>query len=79
RSTTTDLLEVHANILPITLLLQNFCHRSITHISVLPKTHPLYNPIHRAAKYQVSTHRSSFHKLTKMYAIIPENIKTLNP
>jgi hypothetical protein len=79
RSTATDLLEVHANTLPITLLLQNFCHRAIVHISALPTSHPLYNPVRQAAKLQVSSHRSSFHKLTKMYAITPADIETLNP
>lgn len=45
RSTTTDLLEVHANVLPITLLLQNTCHRAIVHMSALPNTHPLHEPV----------------------------------
>jgi len=44
RSTATDLIETHANLLPITLLLQNTCHRAIIRLTALPNPHPLYAP-----------------------------------
>jgi len=69
RSTATDILEVHANLPPITLLLQNMCHRAIVRIASHPNTHPLYGPVRRAAKRYVSSHRSSLHKLTHRFAI----------
>jgi hypothetical protein len=79
RSTATDLLEVHANVLPITLLLQNFCHRAIVRISALPKTHPLHGPVRRAAGRYVTSHRSSLHRLTHLFAINPDEIESLKP
>lgn len=79
RSTATDILEVHANVLPMTLLLQNICHRAIVRLSALPKSHPLHSPVHRAAKIQVLSHRSSLHKLMHLYSIVPADIETLNP
>ncbi|KAG2068144.1 hypothetical protein BDR04DRAFT_1025367 [Suillus decipiens] len=42
RTTASNLLEVHANLLPTSLLLQNTCHRAIVHLITHPKTHPLY-------------------------------------
>jgi hypothetical protein len=45
KTTATDLLEVHANLLPPTLLLQNHCHRAVICLTTHPKTHPLYEPL----------------------------------
>jgi ribonuclease HI len=79
RSTATDVLEAHTNILPTTLLLQNACHRAIIRIAAHPKSHPLYNPVRQAARYYVSHHRSSLHRLTRSFAIDPLLIETLIP
>jgi ribonuclease HI len=79
RTTPTDLLEVHANILPMSLLLQNACHRATVHIATHPSSHPLHDPIRRAANRYVGSHRSSLHILTRQFAIIPRDIESLNP
>lgn len=79
RSTATDILEAHANLLPATLLLQNACYRATIRLTTHPKTHPLYHPLRRAASKYVSSHRSSLHKLTHRYAIVPDDIETLIP
>jgi hypothetical protein len=79
RSTATDILEAHANLLPATLLLQNACYRATIRLTTHPKTHPLYHPLRRAASKYVSSHHSSLHKLTRRYAIIPDDIETLIP
>lgn len=79
KSTATDLLEVHANLLPIPLLLQNTYHRAIVRLATHPDTHPLYGPVRRAARHYVASHRSSLHRLTHQYTIIPEDIETLLP
>lgn len=79
RSTATDVLETHANLLPATLLLQNACYRATIRLTTHPRTHPLYAPLRRAASKYVSSHRSSLHKLTRRYAIVPDDIETLIP
>lgn len=79
RTTATDALKVHANLLPTTLLLQDACHHAITRISSLPKTHPLFVPVRNAAKCYVTSHRTSLHRLTHRFDISPEMIETLTP
>lgn len=79
RTTVTDVLEVHANLLPISLLLQNICHRAIVHIATHPNFHPLYLLIHWAAKHYMQSHRSSLHCLTRQFCIDPQEIETLIP
>jgi len=79
RSTATDLLEVHTNLLPVTLLLQNTCHRAIVRLTALPESHPLHPHVRRAARRFVSSHRSSLHRLTHHFAINPDDIESLIP
>lgn len=79
RTTATDIMEAHANLLPIPLLLQDTCYRAALRIAALPNTHPLHIPIRRAAKRYVSAHRTSLHQLTYRFNISPDMIETLIP
>lgn len=79
RTTATDLLEVHANLLPISLLLQNMCHWAIIHIATHPNTHLLYDPIRRAARCFINSHHTFLHQLTHQFKIDPREIETLIP
>ena len=45
RTTAGDVLDVHAYILPIDLLLNKILYRATLHLSSLPKTHPLHTQI----------------------------------
>jgi len=44
KSTATDVLDLHANILSVKLLLHKICHRAALHIATLPPSHPLHTP-----------------------------------
>jgi ribonuclease HI len=79
RTTATDSLEAHANLLPPTLLLQNACHRAILRLASHPKSHPLFIPVRNAAKRYVSSHRTSLHRLTHRFEISPQTVETLIP
>lgn len=79
RTTATDILEAHANLLPIPLLLQNTCHRAIIRLATHPDTHPLHKHIRRAAKRYVKRHRTALHRLTYSFNINPEDIEMLIP
>jgi len=79
RTTATDILEAHANLLPVPLLLQITCHRAIVRLTTHPSTHPLHAPIRKAAKHFVSSHRSSLHHLTNTFSISPDDIESINP
>ncbi|KAG1781471.1 hypothetical protein EV702DRAFT_962229, partial [Suillus placidus] len=78
-TTATDILEAHANLLPTTLLLQNTCYCAIICLATHPKSHPLYEAVRRAVRNYVASHRSSLHRLTHRYSIIPDDIETLIP
>ncbi|KAJ8589125.1 hypothetical protein M405DRAFT_768095, partial [Rhizopogon salebrosus TDB-379] len=71
--------ETHANLIPISLQLQNTCHRAIIRLTAHPDSHPLHAPVRRAAKRYVSSHRSSLHRLTHSFAISPDDIESLIP
>jgi hypothetical protein len=64
RGMATDVLEAHANLLPMTLLLQDTCHHTITRLAAYPDTHPLYTSVCKAARCYISSHHSSLHHLT---------------
>lgn len=79
KTSATDVLEAHANLLPIPLLLQNTCHRAIIRLTAHPDTHPLHHPLRKAATRYVGSHRTSLHRLTNRLAIIPDKIESLIP
>ena len=79
KTTVTDILEAHTNLLPIPLLLQITCHRAIVRLATHPSSHPLHAPVRKAAKHFVSSHRSSLHYLTKSFLISPDDIESINP
>jgi hypothetical protein len=43
-TTATDVLDLHANLLPVELLFHKVCHRAAVHLATLPDTHPLHAP-----------------------------------
>ncbi|OBZ78310.1 hypothetical protein A0H81_02657 [Grifola frondosa] len=57
RTTATDIMCAHANLLPFTLLVDKICHRAITRICTLPKTHPLHRHVRWAGRKFVADHR----------------------
>jgi hypothetical protein len=72
RTTATDTLEAHANILLIHLLLDKHRHRATLQMVTLPESHPLYNHLRKAIRTGVKRHRSPLHKLLTQY----KDIKT---
>lgn len=63
RSTATDVMEMHADLLPFDLLVDRICHRGVVRACNLPNTHPLSAHVRNAGKRFVKTHRSSLHEL----------------
>lgn len=78
RTSATDIIEAHANLLPTPLILQNACHRAILRIAALPNTHPLHAPVRKAASRYVTAHRTSLHRLTHRFDISPNTSPTLD-
>ncbi len=67
RSTATDVLEAHADILPFDLLVHKHCHRAAVRLCALPSGHPLAAHVQRAGPRLVQSHRSSLHELLDAY------------
>ena len=79
RTTPTDSLEAHANLLPVPLLLQKLCHRAAVCLATLPQGHPLHKKLQWIAKHNVRAHRSSLHNLIHSFRIYPDKVETINP
>ncbi|KNZ72375.1 hypothetical protein J132_03466 [Termitomyces sp. J132] len=56
RTSPTDVIEIHAGLLPVGLLLDKICHRYAVQLAALPKTHPLHKMLKHAIWHNVSQH-----------------------
>jgi ribonuclease HI len=80
KTTATDILDAHANLLPIPLLLQKVCHRAALRIATLPQRHPLFTHVQHIVRFcNICTHRSSLHDLISTYQTFPDDVETLDP
>src|SRR6266481_1823352 len=79
RTTATDVLELHANMLPVNLLLHQICHRAAVCLATLPLAHLLAPLFRLHAKRHIKTHRSSLHELAYIFGIAPDKVEKLPP
>jgi ribonuclease HI len=79
RTTVTDVLEVHAKIMPIELLMQEVCHRAALRLITLPKAHPLHRPVHTCTQRMVKRHPSPLHKILHALNHKPDKYETIYP
>lgn len=77
RTTPTDLLEMHAKLLPIHLEIDKQCHRAAVRIATLPPAHPLHKPAKKCATREVKRHASPLHKLMNTYKIRPLDTESI--
>ncbi|KAF4617372.1 hypothetical protein D9613_005686 [Agrocybe pediades] len=79
RTTPNELLDSHAGLLPVDLLLRKICHRALIRLGSLPQTNPAGQ---LATKYLIApakTHITSIQKLTHLFQIQTHRIETINP
>ena len=79
RSTATDMLDLHANVLPVELLLHCICHRAAVCLVTLPTSHPLAPVFCMRAKRFIKSHHSPLHELAFIFDISPDSVETLSP
>ena len=79
RTTATDTLNVHANLLPVHLMIQQALFRSSLRLSGLPTSHPLKPHIKWIERKDVKHHRSALHKLIHTLGVYPQQIETVLP
>jgi ribonuclease HI len=77
-STAGDILDVHANLLPIDLLFRKILFRAAIRICSLPQSHPLHAAIRKAARRSVRRHRSPLHNLLHLADISPNSVETVS-
>jgi ribonuclease HI len=77
KTTATDTLDLHANLLPVDLTLHKICHKAAVHLATLLELHPLHALYHQRTKKHIKSHRSSLQELPYIYDIIPDTYETL--
>jgi hypothetical protein len=79
-STANDILDAHANVLPMELLLLKTCHRALIWTHTLPDTHPLHDIICTYHSCHVRKHRTPLHKLLTHFPLTAlHRTKTISP
>ena len=79
KTTATDVLEVHADLQPIDILLHDICHRATLRLASLPATHLLHKPIRTCARHLVKHHPSPLHSLFHTFSIKADTLETITP
>ena len=79
RTTATDVLDLHANVLPVELLLNKICHRAFLWLVLLAPTHPLQKLVYTHAKRYIRSHCSLLHELANIYDIDPQEVEVITP
>jgi hypothetical protein len=63
RTTASDTLDAHANLLPFQLLVDKVVHRAAVWLACLPDKHPLDARVSTAATQYVKKHRTPLHEI----------------
>ena len=80
RSSPTDSLKIHTNLLPGPLVIQCILHNSFLHISTLPNHHLLNSIITHIAKCStVKCHKSALHCLAQNLTVDPSQTELIHP
>ena len=76
-STTTDMLDLHADVLPVELLLNKICHQAYLQLASLAPIHPLQKLVYTCAKRYIRSHRSPLHELANIYDVDPQVVEII--
>ena len=77
RTTATDVMEQHVDLLPFPYLVEQHCHRAVVRTCTLPSTHPLYPLLVRARNRFVKRHRSTMHSLLYLFHLDIGSLETI--
>lgn len=79
KSSPTDMLNAHADLMPFQLLINKLCVRSALRLATIPKTHPLFKHVRSAANRHIGRHRSPLHSLMQAFNIKPDTMEKIEP
>lgn len=72
RTSPTDTLDLHANLLPFHLLVDKVRFQAALRLATLPATHSLHKPVSQAARRFVKKHHSPLHELMHKFKLQPD-------
>ena len=78
KTSPTDTLCTHADILPAHLELDKVSHKAAARMATLPHTHPITKLYRRASKRRVKRHKSPLHQLLLAHGTTHENYETIS-
>ena len=79
RTSPTDSTEIHANLMPMSTLVQKILFNSSIRMASLPETHPLHGTVSRAMKRNVMHHKTALHHLLHRLKLKPDSTETIFP
>ena len=79
RTSASDVMEAHANLLPIELTMDRVCHWAALRLAALPESHPLFKPVRQSARRFLKRHRSPLHHLFHAFNVLPQDCETIMP
>jgi hypothetical protein len=79
RTTATDVLDAHANLMPMNVLIDKVRCRAALRLATLPRAHPLFPFVKKAARRRVRRHPTPLHELMGDFKIRPEEIESVGP
>jgi hypothetical protein len=79
RTTATDTLNAHANLMPVSVLINKVRARAALRLATIPTSHPLSTHVRRAALRRVKRHPAPLHGLMHDFAIAPKRMEKVDP
>ena len=76
-STVIDVLDLHADVLPVELLLNKICHWAFLWLASLAPTHPLQKLVYTHAKHYIRSHHSPLHELANVFDIDLKKVEVI--
>jgi ribonuclease HI len=77
RTSPSDALCMHADILPTHLELDKLYHQAAARMATLPHSHPIMKIFQKSSKCRVKRHRAPLHQLTSAYNLTHEDFETI--
>jgi len=78
RTTPTDLLFAHADMLPPKEQIKGICQSAATRIATLPRSHPIAESALKAARYNQNHHPSPLNHIMHISKIKPNTLETID-
>ncbi|EED81350.1 predicted protein [Postia placenta Mad-698-R] len=79
RSTATDLLDAHADLLPIDLLVDQIVMHSMLRLVTLHPSNPMCAVAKKTARRLVKQHCTALHHTFQIFSVDPDQTETINP